>query len=291
VWGVSDRFIEAYESSTNATTRFDFAASAAQSPEVRANPWRLLAGANAATESVPVVLDKNTAMFSLKLYGGIGEEFTMEYPGGQTIRFRVVGLLANSVFQGGLLISEADFVRLFPSVSGYRFFLMQSVQQADPADVAIALEKRLSDQGLEVRLSREILKDLLDVQNTYISAFQTLGALGLILGTVGLAVAQFRGILERRRELGRMRAIGYSQSRMAYLVLLENIVLLLSGLGLGVIAALVAVLPHMLAGGAQAPFANLAGLLSLVMFVGILVGWFTVRRVLRLPLLATLRGE
>jgi acetyl-CoA carboxylase carboxyltransferase component len=41
----------------------------------------------------------------------------------------------------------------------------------------------------------------LAVQNSYISAFQSLGALGLVLGTFGIAAVQLRSIFERRKEL------------------------------------------------------------------------------------------
>ena len=63
-------------------------------------------GANAPAERVPVVLDKNTALYSLHLYGGLGEEFAFAYDG-REIPFRVVGLLENSVLQGSLLIGES----------------------------------------------------------------------------------------------------------------------------------------------------------------------------------------
>ena len=47
------------------------------------------------------------------------------------------------------------------------------------------------------------------VENTYLSTFQTLGGLGLLLGTVGLATVLLRNVLERRRELALLAAVGY----------------------------------------------------------------------------------
>ena len=62
--------------------------------------------------------------------------------------------------------------------------------------------------------AREQLAQFLAVQNTYLSTFQSLGALGLLLGTIGLAVVQLRSVLERRGELALMRAGGF-RSRSA----------------------------------------------------------------------------
>ena len=251
----------------------------------------MLAAATEKSPAVPVVIDKNTAMYSLKLYQGIGEEFEIRYPE-RKVRFRVVGLLANSVLQGSLLIGEQDFKRLFPAISGHRYFLIEPNKEIeDPVKVSMGLENRLSDQGFEVRFARDVLDELLAVQNTYISTFQTLGALGLVLGTLGIAAVQLRSILERRSELGLLRAMGFQKRRLALLVMLENVLLLIGGLAMGVIAALIAVLPHMLAGGAKAPLPFLALLLGVVVAVGGVVGLITVRQVLRLPLLAALRGE
>jgi ABC-type antimicrobial peptide transport system permease subunit len=287
VLGVPPAMIEYYDDPAHKP--FAWSASGGKSPLEKQNPWRLLSNVTKPGEPVPVVLDQNTAMYSLQLYNGVGETFSKTYPGNQTITFRVVGLLSNSVLQGSLLVGESNFQRLFPLTSGYRYFLIHA--PADPAKAAIALEDHLSDQGFDAKESRAILTDLMAVQNTYLSTFQALGALGLVLGTFGLAAVQVRSVLERRGELGLLRAEGYANSRLSALVMLENVVLLLGGLAIGVIAALVAVLPHALVGGARPPWLELAVMLGLVAVVGSLVGWLSVRGTLQVPLIAALRGE
>jgi ABC-type antimicrobial peptide transport system permease subunit len=131
----------------------------------------------------------------------------------------------------------------------------------------------------------------LAVQNTYISTFQSLGAIGLLLGTVGLAAVQLRSVFERRKELALLRAAGFRRWRLGEMVLLENLLLLVGGLATGTIAALITVLPHMLASGARVPLADLAVMLGVVLVVGVLVGLIAVRATLRAPLVAALRGE
>jgi ABC-type antimicrobial peptide transport system permease subunit len=107
----------------------------------------------------------------------------------------------------------------------------------------------------------------------------------------GLAAVQLRSIAERRGELALLRAVGFAQGRLSRLVMLENLVLLLGGLATGVFAALAVVLPHMFVGGARAPLADLALLLSAVLLVGIAVGSLAVRSAVRADLLPALRGE
>ncbi len=288
VLGVTPAMIAHFDATD--VTKFIFAASAAKEAVAKSNPWQLLAQPAKGEEPVNVVLDMNTALYSLKLYGGIGQKFTKDYGDGPPIEFRVVGLLSNSVLQGSLLIGEEDFKRVFPRVAGYRSFLIRA-----PADKVAAVESTLTDkfgdEGLDITESRSRLRDLLAVQNTYISTFQSLGALGLLLGTFGLAAVQMRNVLERRKELAMMRAVGFPQARVASMVLLENLLLLCGGLFTGLLAALLAVLPHMFLGGASLPWRDLLVMLTAILVMGALVGLVAVRATLRAPLLAALRGE
>jgi ABC-type antimicrobial peptide transport system permease subunit len=112
-----------------------------------------------------------------------------------------------------------------------------------------------------------------------------------LLGTFGLATVQLRSVLERRGELALMRATGFRRALLARMVMLENSLLLASGLAVGILAALVAVLPHWLSGGAQTPWLSLALTLALVLAVGLLAGLIAVRAMLRAELLPALREE
>jgi ABC-type antimicrobial peptide transport system permease subunit len=131
----------------------------------------------------------------------------------------------------------------------------------------------------------------LAVQNTYLSAFQLLGALGLLLGTVGLGVTQIRGALERKAELASMRALGFTKRRLVWILALENGWQLFRGLAIGGVAASLATVPALLAGQ---PFGGLVTplmMLGLILLVGGLTSWFAASFAMRWPLLAALRSE
>lgn len=290
VLGVTPGMIRYFDSPQAGS--FSWAKSAAETPAEQANPWRLLEKP-AAGNVVPVVIDKNTAMFSLGMYRGVGEEKSFDYGGGP-VTFRVVGLLSNSILQGNLLIGESDFRRLFSHVSGYQYLLIKT-PPGKSARVAEALEQTFGDEGLDTRPTRDVLENLLAVQNTYLSTFQSLGALGLLLGTFGLATVQLRNVFERRAELALFRAVGFRQIRLGRLVLLESLLLLATGLAVGVGAAGLAVIPHMLLGQAAIAPAELARdvgwMLGAVVLVGLVVSRLAVRATLRAPLISALRGD
>lgn len=258
-----------------------------------ATPWNSLANSanGTAEDPVPVVIDQNTAMWSLQMTGGIGQVRSFDYGAGKRLHVRVVGLLAGSVLQGKLLIGEPNFERFFSSESGYRFFMIGNEGETPAELISDALESRLVDVGMDVKSADRVLAGLLAVQNTYLRTFQSLGALGLLLGTVGLAVAQLRSVLERRNELAVMRAVGFTRGRLANLVLGENLFLLLTGIGCGVVTAVLAVLPYAWSSGNSVPIGEPLLILLGILVFGMAAGMIAVWRVLTLPLLDCLRAE
>jgi ABC-type antimicrobial peptide transport system permease subunit len=290
VYGVTQPFIERYDDKQKVA--FGWAQHAAIPSGEPDNPWRLLLN-ESDDSAIPIVVDNNTAMYSLHWYGGVGAEYELTYDDGQTINVRVVGLLANSVLQGALLMSESNFKETFPTVSGYRLFLVDASEDEaqDNGGLVAYLENGLSDQGFDLTSTVQLLDDLLAVQNTYLSAFQSLGALGLIFGVFGLGAVQLRNVFERRKELALMRAEGFSPRRLGRLVFTEMFMLLSCGLIVGIVSALASVLPHMLASGVQPPLWTLSFWLLVILGSGMASGTIAVVRTINSPVVAALRGE
>jgi hypothetical protein len=269
---------------------FAWADSLAETADERADPWRLLDAhrSHAPDGPTPVVLDANTATYSLKV--GVGDTLTFLDGKKGKMTCRVVGLLKNSVFQGDVLMDEREFVRHFPEVGGRRLFLLDA-----PPDrlekVAEALQAALGDYGLRVERCVDRLRAFFAVQNTYLATFQSLGGLGLLLGTLGLAAVQLRAVLERRGELALLRAAGFRRSRLARMVLWENAVLLVAGLAVGAAAALAAVFPHLVAGSAAIPWRTLAATFALIAAAGLAAGLAAAAATLRAHILPALRGD
>ncbi|QGJ71437.1 ABC-type antimicrobial peptide transport system, permease component [Planctomycetales bacterium 10988] len=284
ILGVTERFIE--------RGGFAWAGSAAETPRATKNPWLLLdqelPQSDTEHQVIPAVLDAATATYGLKI--GIGDHLTVQDSFGRPLDLQVVGLLSNSLLQGDMLISEKDFLRYFPNRSGYQFFLLETPAKKMKI-VSSILEDRLGEQGLDLQPASQRLAEFLAVQNTYLKTFQSLGGLGLLLGTFGLATVQLRNVFERRGELALLRATGFRRSRLATMVLSENFLLLLGGLVIGLLAALVAILPHLLRGAANLPIEMTGATLLLVVVVGMLAGLGAVRKTLSTPLLPALRSE
>ena len=197
--------------------------------------------------------------------------------------------LENSLFQSQLILSASNFTKYFPSQSGYQFFLIKT-PTALRQETAQVLEKTLGDYGFDLTSASARLASYRAVENTYISTFQSLGGLGVLLGTFGLALILFRNIIERRGELATLRAFGFRRQLLSRMLFLESCFLLAVGMLIGIVAGLVAIL------GSQGhlpsfPWLSLTITLLFIFGFGIIANAIAVAVALRSPLLSTLKSE
>jgi ABC-type lipoprotein release transport system permease subunit len=265
---------------------FKFYETEASTSEEKANPWLLLR--REPTEgAVPVFVENNTAVWMLKT--GVGGEVTVPNDAGQPVRCRIVGTLVDSPFQSELITSDDHFKQAFPNDTGYRTFLIRTPPGKEE-EVGQAIQAAYRANGLIATPTRDRVATYQAVVGAYLSTFQLLGGFGLLLGVLGLAVVVLRGVWERLGELALLRAVGYRTRALQLLVLAENALLLVVGLGSGILAALVSVAPHVLE-GAAVPWAELLGMLGLVFLVGLGVASAATAGILRVPVIPALRRE
>jgi hypothetical protein len=279
VLGVPDRLIE--------RGGFRFAAVDRPSPEEEANPWLVLKRSDSA--EVPVIADEHTATWVLQK--SLGQTWSVSDESGAPVALKLVGLLQGSIFQSELLISEDAFRRLFPHRAGYAVLLVEA-PPGEAAQVKQTLEATFGERyGLTVTRTADRLAAFHAVENTYLSTFQVLGGLGVLLGTLGLAVVLVRNVWERRGELALLRSLGYSRAALRWLVLAENGFLVLAGLAVGLAAALVAVAPHLAGRPGDVPWPGIVALVVLVWLCGLAAGGLALAVTSRTPILPALRRE
>lgn len=265
--------------------RFTFADAGATPAD--ASPWSLL-DRPSDDGTVPAIADQTTLAYVFHLK--VGDVFEFAPDGVTPVTFRIVAALADSVLQSELVIGEGDFVRLFPRHEGYRVWLVEA-PEAQAAEVSALLEDRLADAGLDVTDTRVRLASYHRVENTYLATFQALGALGLLLGTLGVGAVLARNVLERQREWGLLRAVGYQTSHLSTMVVAESAVLVAGGVLLGTGAAALAIAPAIVERGQTLPVGALAAVLAAVVVVGLLSSLFALAVAVRVPVVGALKSE
>jgi hypothetical protein len=271
--------------------RFSFSASLASTEEERRNPWLLL---NRKFDDGAVAAIADATSLQYVLHASVGDDLKIDTGGAAPLVLRFVAALRDSVLQSELVIGEEPFVRLFPSQQGFRYFLIDApwVRTGEQARaLAQGVERTLAPFGVDAVSTAERLDSFHRVENTYLSTFQALGGLGLLLGTVGLATVMFRNVLERRRELALLRAVGYDARHVTTMLMAEAGLLLGAGLAAGVVCAAVAIAPAWMERGGSRPGAGLVLLLAAILAAGLTSAVGATRAALRGGLLAALRSE
>lgn len=210
------------------------------------SPWMLLEK-DLGHDVVPAVADEATLMWGLEKQ--VGDEVLYRDENGKTFRLRFVGMLANSVLQGHVIVPDGVLSRRFPTEAGVRLLLVDVPTDAQK-EVAGVLSRQLGDDGAEVVACVDRLRQLNAVTALYIRIFQILGGLGLLLGVLGVAVVVARNGIERRGELALLRATGYSRRESVMLLAGEQVWLIGLGIAVGCLAAVAAVWPVMTSGQA-----------------------------------------
>lgn len=221
-----------------------------------------------AAATVLAIADQATALWGLGK--GVGDVIDYQDASGNTFPVKLVALLAGSVLQGRMIISESNFLAKYPDTAGYRFFLIDAPAQKQE-EISAHLTRQLEQRGLALEPARQRLERYLSVQNTYIGIFTVLGGLGVLLGTAGIGVLVARHVLERRGELGIMQALGFRPGTLRSMILGEHAVLLVLGVILGTATAVLAVIPQLLGSGSGLPTAFLGKLIGAVLAFGFLV--------------------
>ncbi len=205
------------------------------------SPWLTL-NDNLGPNIIPAIADQTVIQWGL--IKSIGDTLTYTNEAGENIFLVLVGGLTPSIFQGNILISQKHLIENFPSSAGSKIMLVNSPEEHSDK-LQLLLNEYFKDFGLEITSAPQRLKDFYSVTNTYLTIFMILGGLGVILGTLGLGIVIIRNLVDRKHEINTYFALGFNKRQIKKVILIENLILLFSGIIIGVVAALIAIIPSL----------------------------------------------
>ena len=158
---------------------------------------------------------------------------------GESRTVNVIGVMATAPSQVflGVFVPPTVMDAVFGGPeSTIRFVSL--VPGADDRAEARAMEKALLSQGVQADSLRELIDDAQQVQQGFLWLIQGFMALGLLVGIAAVGVIAFRAVVERRQQIGVMRAIGYRRGQVALSFVLESSLLAIVGVVSGVVLGL-----------------------------------------------------
>jgi putative ABC transport system permease protein len=160
---------------------------------------------------------------------------------GKTLRLTVIGILEDTapLAMAGISTSQRTLAGAYGTrvrPTAYYFALADGV---DARAVAPKLESSFVANGLEADALEKVLEDAISVQWTFNRLIQGFMGLGLIVGIAALGVISARAVVERRQEIGILRALGFRKRMIQLAFLLESSFIALTAIVVGTLLAVI----------------------------------------------------
>lgn len=243
--------------------------------------------------------DKRGLMLGHVVAGNLGKKV------GDTLRlyesedFRVVGIFdSNNVYENGMILTRLEDLQEIMAREGQVTGFSLVTEYGNDREKLDALRQHIEEEnpGIEVKTIGEHVQTLLPLRLAKAMAWLT-SAIALVIGSLGMVNTMIMSVYERTREIGLLRAVGWSTKRVLGLILMESVLLSIAGgmLGAALGVALTKLLTQMPAvSGIIAGIVNwqVIGIaMSIAVAVGLIGGVVPALRGARLVVTEALRHE
>ena len=157
---------------------------------------------------------------------------------GQPAPLRIIAIIDSDIStMFGLFANRTFTDQVFPnaSLTSYR------VRLSDPGNVrdrAEDIERALLNNGAQATSYEEILEQGQAQFQGFLYLIQGFMGLGLVVGIAAVGVIAFRAVVERRQQIGMLRALGFQKAMVAQSFLFETVFIVALGVLSGTILAL-----------------------------------------------------
>jgi putative ABC transport system permease protein len=218
---------------------------------------------------------------------------------GRTRTVTVIGILDSKVFTlFGIFLSESTFSDVFSQPQTITYYV-QLQPGTDAKAMAASMESGLIGYGIQAQSVREIVDEQMRAQNSFLRLFEGFMGLGLVVGIAAVGVIAFRSVVERRQQIGMLRAIGYQRGMVAASFMIESLMVTLLGVLSGTILGLLLAWNLFTSDfffdsggtGFVVPWFDVGLFIIVALAASLLMAYVPARRAARVPIARALRYE
>lgn len=220
---------------------------------------------------------------------------------GQTGTVTVIGVIDSSVSTlRGLYLPRTTFESIYGAPDISRFYIQLSEGAAvDAGEYAAEIQGALRTSGVRAEAIMEQIEEQQAFSSSFFTLMQGFMGLGLFVGLAALGVVSFRSVVERRQQIGMLRAIGYQRGMVAASFMLESLITATLGVLTGVALALVLSYNLITSGdigeeqfsGFVVPSGTIALVIITALGAAALMTWVPARKASTVPISEALRYE
>lgn len=219
---------------------------------------------------------------------------------GQPEAVSVIGVIDLRVhLMFGIYLSEDGFHRIYDQPDALMHYA--ALPGATDTDaIAAEMEQALMPFGTIAQSTATIQEQSTEQSRAILYLFEGFMALGLVVGIAALGVVSFRAVVERRQQIGMLRAIGYRQSMLAASFILESTIItvlgVISGITLGLLLAWQVMGSDVFSGtlggaGFLIPWGQILVFAGIAIIASLIMSWIPAWQAARVPIAESLRYE
>jgi putative ABC transport system permease protein len=209
------------------------------------------------------------------------------------VQFRVAGVL-RTVGLWGLAGSEAAMAP-FSTLPVGTTILVRTAPGVDPVALARQIQREVFSQGAEATTVKEMFDSASNAGQAFADMIRLVMGIGLLVGVMSLGILALRAVVERRRSIGMLRALGYRPGQVLAGMLSEALITAtcgaLVGIGVGVPISFVMINGYLPGAHLEIDGASLALIVGLLYLAVLAVTIPPALRAARLPAVEALRLE
>jgi putative ABC transport system permease protein len=221
-----------------------------------------------------------------------GVTLTLAGPDGP-VQFRVAGAARTLGLWG--LAGSAAAMAPFATLPVGSTILAKTTAGADARTVARQIEREIVSQGADTSTMDELYAASVSGTKAFTDFMRLVMGMGLLVGVLSLGILALRAVVERRRSIGMLRALGYRPSQVLAGIVSEGLITATCGalVGIGVGVLMSAVLIKVFFPGARLliDVSSLALIVGLIFVAVLAVTIPPALRAARLPVVEALRVE
>jgi putative ABC transport system permease protein len=151
-------------------------------------------------------------------------------------RLHVIGVLESAGYGAPVILSRETLDSLLPQpMLPLNYLVRVSSEVEDVSALAKDFESEFFENGMDVEVIAEQIEEISRVNMMINNVMTGFMGLGLIVGICALGVIAARSVVERRQQIGMLRALGFQRTMVQLSFLIEFSFIALLGIGLGVV--------------------------------------------------------
>jgi putative ABC transport system permease protein len=221
---------------------------------------------------------------------------------GQEQTITIIGVIDDKVSMAfGVYMGEQTILDVYSTPDAQLHYIqLTNPSQAHAEDVARQIERALFSFGVQAESTQEQVQVQAELNTGFLKLIQGFMGLGLLVGIAALGVISFRAVVERRQQIGMLRAIGFQRNMVAASFLLEAMVVavlgILAGLTLGLILSRNLISSPEFSGGTEftgfvVPWGQLGVMIGIALVAAAIMTIVPSRKAASVPVAEALRYE